>query len=147
MIQFYCLSVLLNVLTGLIILDSGGAAADADPATVSASEQYRLFGSESFVHDELFRLVLGVLTAFVGVLKFLPFASDDIPLLGDFFPALAGLIGGGCIFISYLTDKRGKAFELPTLFRTVFAEHRRIIGIGCVVVAVVHFLIPQAVLL
>lgn len=166
MLQFYCLSVLMNLLVGMIIVFAGDLASanDAfsgdsldndssddifgdelgtDSYTKSVSTGGKLFAADSFVNDEIFRLVLGVLAAFVGVIKLLPFTSDSVAILGDFFPALAGIFGGACLIMDYINDMSG----LPEIVQTIFIDNRRYIGFFCLAIALLHFLVPQIILI
>lgn len=166
MLQFYCLSVLMNLLVGMIIVFAGDLASanDAfssdsldndssddifgdelgtDSYTKSVSSGGKLFAADSFVNDEIFRLVLGVLAAFVGVIKLLPFTSDSVAILGDFFPALAGILGGACLIMDYINDMSG----LPEIVQTIFIDNRRYIGFFCLCAALLHFLVPQIILI
>lgn len=157
MMQFYCLSIMMNLLVGLILMfapplseidsdvdyesdDSFDDSSDNTASSAASSAASNKFFA--FADDKLFRLILGVLCAFVGFIKLLPFASGSLAILGDLFPAVAGLCGGACLVIDYVEDAFGS--NLPQIVETVCVDKRRFIGIACIVIAVLHFLVPQA---
>ena len=51
-----------------------------------------------------FKLVLGVLSVLVGLLKLLSVVQNTTPVLGDLFPALAGLLGGFCVLLQFYME-------------------------------------------
>lgn len=155
MVQFYCLSVVLNMLSGLIAVFGGDASAvdsfardnldddifgDVTDGEVSSGG---IFSEGSFISDKTFRLVLGVLTAFVGVIKLLPLASDGVAILGDFFPALAGIFIGLCFVIEYLSDN----ISMPDIIESIFVDSKKYIGFFSLGAGLLHFLLPQIILL
>ena len=71
MVQFYLLSVLLNALTGVVIL-----FADRDDERTPGK-------IPDVLYDETFRLVLGTLAGVVGFFKFLTVVRGDVPVVGD----------------------------------------------------------------
>ena len=137
MLQFYFLSILLNALTGSVLL----FAAQTDAAAETDSR------IPSFVYDETFRLVLGILTALTGFFKLLTVVRGDVPVVGDLLPALAGLAGG--ITLLYEFYKKRSSFDetsLPSLFRSLVTG-QRYIGIVSLVSAALHFLFPTVLFL
>ena len=116
MIQFYFLSVFLNLLVGFILFfgkspeqeeeqksepeeklnpDDDISFLDTDYRGVKLPHQKKsvngMFAKNSVLNDKLFQLVLGVLSIFVAIMKLLS-AVNGIPFLGDIVPALAGLL-------------------------------------------------------
>lgn len=166
MIQFYFLSVFLNLLVGFILFFGKSSEQEEEP--VSQPEEkvdpdddisfldtdYRgvklphqkksvngMFSKNSVLNDKLFQLVLGVLSVFVGVVKLLS-AVNGIPFLGDLVPALAGLLGGAAMLFEYYVENSSADLELPAFFQNVFVEHKKYIGAACMAAAIVHFIIP-----
>jgi hypothetical protein len=166
MLQFYFLSIMLNMMTGLIILY--GHDLCQDTTTVVTSEKFetkddtgkekdvkknipdlslKLFSDNGFVNNRTFRLVLGILTIFVGFMKLLSVVSDGTPIVGDLFPALAGLSGGVTLVVEYYRTQTTPALPIRPFLRHFFVTGRRYIGIVCLVAALLHFLLPQVILL
>ena len=84
MLQFYFLSILLNAVTGLVLLF----------ANQNQQEESGSHMVPEVAYDETFRLVLGILTGIVGFFKLLTVVRGDVPVLGDLFAAVAGMAAG-----------------------------------------------------
>ena len=129
--QFYFLSVFFNMLIGLSLTFSGFKFAELFP------------GKEKIV-----KMMIGIATAFVGVMKFVFIAQPDIVIFGDFLPAVVGFVGGVCYIIDCLnSDSNADGSETPKIkmkpfFENVFVKGKKYIGIVCMVTAVVHFIFP-----
>ncbi|MBQ7158454.1 MAG: hypothetical protein IJS09_03375, partial [Treponema sp.] len=120
MLQFYFLSVLLNIVAGLILVyasdftkgtslasGAGDVAGDSDDLdfdtdTSDAAENVeepsvespKIFADGSFMNDSLFRLVTGVLGLLAGVLIIVSPIQNDAPIVGDLVPAVANVLAG-----------------------------------------------------
>ena len=131
MAQFYFLSVLFNIIVGLVLMYgrdltvySSAADGEADlPATTDAfdTDDEDSFGDiddeesdtapvvatggraslENFsvFNNRTFRLVTGILSIFVAIIKLL--SPMDVPFIGDILPALAGMLGGFAFLVEY----------------------------------------------
>ena len=132
MLQFYFLSVLLNLATGLILLFS-----DREDLEVLTDAKI-----SSIVRDETFRLVLGILTAITGFFKLLTTVRGDVPVIGDLLPALAGLAGGFILLYEfYRLRSTLDETTLPKLMYTIVSS-KKYVGIICLTAACLHFLFP-----
>ncbi len=135
MLQFYFLSILLNAVTGLVLLYS-----DADDST----SEVRL---PSIAMDETFRLVLGILTAVTGFFKILTAIRGDLPVIGDLVPAIAGLAGGFTLLYGfYRTRSTLDETRVPAVLLQIVSA-KRYVGIFSLIAAVAHFLFPTVIFL
>ena len=163
MLQFYFLSVLLNLLVGLVlfygkkeesasVFDSSVFNKDQDLSFLDEDYQpekkdtkqnvlEKLFGKESFTSDKLFQLVLGILSVFVAIIKLLS-AVKGVPFFGDLFPALAGILGGAAILLNYCMENASTEIKLPEWLNMILVDWQKYLGIACMVVAVIHFVLP-----
>ncbi|HNY22170.1 MAG TPA: hypothetical protein PKO22_08490 [Treponemataceae bacterium] len=132
MLQFYFLSILLNAIIGYMLVYADRESLDIVPdARVPA-----------IVHDETFRLVLGILTAVTGFFKLLTPVRGDIPVIGDLFPALTGLAGGFAVLYEYYKTRTTVDEEaLPPFVRKII-DGKRYVGVACLMAAAFHFLFP-----
>lgn len=158
MLQFYFLSILLNILSGLVLFYSRKDEDEDDDLTVlegeggeqevkkSGSIFQKFFGRGSVTDDEMFYLVLGVLSVFTAVIKLLS-AVNGIAIFGDLIPAVAGFLGGASILIMYFQMRSTVSIDMNETLQFILVESRKIIGIACIVVAVVHFIFPGALFL
>ncbi len=170
MAQFYFLSVLFNILAGLILvygkdftsydsddlspanLDSSDADDDfsditasvEEEAAASESKEANSAGDFAILNNKTFRLVVGILGVFVGIIKLL--SPMDIPFVGDLIPALAGIVGGFALLVEYYVISSGDSGINDTL-REIFIDSRKYLGIICVAAGVLHFILYNVVLL
>jgi len=139
MIQLYLLSIILNGLIGFLLI-LGDTMEDSAPGK----------GFKFFLSSWGFRLVLGILAAITGVLKLLSPISNTTPILGDLFPALAGLAAGFTLIFGFYREYSAKSGGTEgTLDRIgdAFLQNKKTVGISLLVISVLHFLFPTALFL
>ena len=165
MLQFYFLSVLLNIVAGLILvyasdftkgtsLASGADSADdldfsADEETeeTAPAESPKLFADGSFMNDTLFRLVVGILGLLAGVLIIVSPIQNDAPIVGDLIPALANILAGIALLLEFYANKLSTEINLPFFLQGIFVTGRRYLGVFCVIAGLMHFIFPRVMLL
>lgn len=193
MLQFYFLSILLNLVAGLIFIyavkgegetnlvlsDSddpfaeGGASsasADFDPekddldlnldedasgAGDSDSPKNKKSSSAAglkslavpFLGDKTLQLVVGILSALTGLMKFLSPIQYDVPVVGDLIPSLAGLAAGAVLLLDWYQDRSDVAITLPEAVQNIYEGGRKYLGIFCIIAAVLHFIFPRVLFL
>jgi len=142
MVQLYLLSIILNGLTGFLLIF--GDPDKDESASAPASN-----GFKSFLSSWGFRLVVGILAAITGVLKFLSPINNKTPILGDMLPALGGLTAGFILIFGFYrenstrSDTGGKLDQIGD----TFLQYRKIAGVSLLVIAALHFLFPTALFL
>lgn len=153
MAQFYCLSVLLSVLCGLILIYSQGEGFDddsfeeaAEKKSIPAFEKIQEgIAGESLFSNSLFRLVCGALCFVTGiVIFFVPFSGMSV--FGDLLPSFACLLAGACVLMEYFEEK-SDSFVLPETVGNILSENKLYIGIGTLFIGVIHFVLPGVPLL
>ena len=164
MLQFYFLSVLLNIITGLVFLY--GSKEDSLDSVSSSGFSDDIFsddnnnGSNSdengkksknleipFLEDSSFRLVLGILMVLTGLMKLLSPIQYDVPVVGDLIPSLAGIAGGISILLEWYKSKSTLALSLPEVLEKLFVDGRKYLGIFCIAAGVLHFIFPRVLFL
>ena len=134
MLQFYFLSIVLNALAGYILI-TGDSEGDS------------ILGFNFSLKDESLRLVLGILSALMGLLKILSVAPGDVPVIGDLFPALTGFLAGFILISEYYRKRAsGDVLEGGKKF-ALLAANKKIVGIAALAAAALHFLFPTVLLL
>ncbi|MDR2136250.1 MAG: hypothetical protein LBO76_06500 [Treponema sp.] len=136
MVQFYFLSILLNAAAGFVLFTNGGGGG------AGAIEEEIRFS----LQNETFRLILGILGAVTGLLKLLSPVQGDIPVIGDLVPAAAGLVTGFILLFDYY---HGRSFfeEGDNRMTQIITVNRKWIGFAAMIVAALHFIFPQVLLL
>lgn len=165
MLQFYFLSVLLNVLAGLVLVyatdlskkhaaaegeevsDDSDATIDEGSESAKKIDVSKLFTSGAFLDDLNFRLVLGILSVLVGVMKLLSTVQGDAPVIGDLVPAFAGIAAGASILLEFYNVKNVMGTDLPAVVNKIFLEGRKYIGVFCIIAGVMHFIFPRVLFL
>lgn len=98
-----------------------------------------------------FRLVMGILTALTGILKLLSPSVDNIPILGDLVPALAGIVAGFILVFGYYRENASPPLEEGggklDRIGEIFLHYKKAAGIILLAAALLHFLFPQALFL
>jgi len=135
MLQFYFLSIALNVLAGYIL--------------ISGDENGVLEFKGSFsLKDETFKFVVGILSVVTGLLKILSPIEGDIPVVGDLIPAITGLVCGFILIFEYYRNRSSlDASEHTEKVDRILVSNKKIIGVAALIVAVLHFLFPKVLLL
>jgi hypothetical protein len=162
MVQFYFPSIILNLSGGYALVVAGL------PPRSQTIEGFR-----DFFEDPIVRLVVGILAAATGALKFLAPIRGDIPIVGDFLPAVGGLgVGVTLLLERYHEDdapspapepppsaepSRPAASESvksrvsprgePNAIERLFLDHKSVIGLVGIIAGVVHFLFPMVIFL
>jgi hypothetical protein len=158
MIQFYLLSVLLNILGGLALATDETRRRDA-----LVSDARRL------IRDPTLRLVLGILALVTGAFKLLSVIRGDIPVVGDFLPAIAGLAVGATLLLELAKSdellkpeleeakdpqaepqpagppesvKSGRFDPLRLFAEKILLENKAAVGMAGIIAGLVHFLFP-----
>ena len=166
MAQIYFLSVLANILAGLILvygLDLTSSVSGIAPVedsfsevgiepeaeSVSDDKKKRLSVTSDFsgFNGRGFRLVVGILSVLTGVLKFISVYKGDIPVVGDLIPAIAGILGGASLLTEYFASSSEEGVSLPGFLDALLVQSRRYIGVLCLVAAVLHFIFPRVLFL
>jgi len=174
MAQFYFLSVLLNIIAGLVLvygldLTKGEKFFDGSTTVTvvkktsskskkdSASDEQNekpdhgkinsFFGNVSFFDNRNFRLVLGVLCVLVGLMKLLSVFRNDVPVIGDLIPAIAGLISGASLLVEYYLVSSSSGINISEKVEKYLIGGRKYIGVFCLIAGLLHFIFPQVLLL
>lgn len=178
MLQFYFLSVLLNVVTGLILVyatdfnkvgsdgavntasadspagtDDAGAPSDSAEGSTESNKESKaarigkMISSNAFFDDLTFRLVIGILTGLVGIMKLISVVQNDVPVIGDLLPALAGIAGSICMLLEYWKQRSEGRRIVPDAIVHLFENGRKYIGVFCIVAGLLHFVFPKVLFL
>jgi len=142
MVQLYLLSIILNGLTGFLLIFGDTAKDDSAAATETK-------GFMSFFSSWGFRLILGILAAITGILKLLSPINNKIPILGDLLPALAGLAAGFILIFGFYRENSAKtdAGGKLDLIGDTFLQYKKVIGFSLLIISALHFLFPTALFL
>lgn len=137
MAQLYMLSILSLLGAGLIL-----------SSDYLVEKMEWLSGLKDLAQQRNVRIGVGVAAGIVGILKLIVRApGETIPVAGDLLPALAGIALGGLLLADTLrvsSDDEPVAVDKVT---NAVMPYRTPLGLGGIVVAVVHFLLPAIIIL
>ena len=143
MLQLYFMSIVLSGIIGFLFIfgDTG------EDDSIEKSMKFSFSGGG-------FRLLLGILSALTGLVKFfLPVKGESavtgIPILGDLVPALAGLAAGFVLLFGFYKDHASVSDKESDIGRIggAFLQYKKVSGFVLVAVALLHFLFPGALFL
>jgi hypothetical protein len=131
--QFYFLSIFFNTLGGLVL------------ASEHLGNKISFFGLiDKFFKNAGVRIVLAFLVIIVGLVK-LVWPYQGIPILGDLFPAIAGLGAGFTLLFDFMRNKSDMKTDTLGKLDKIFLGNKFIIGIGSILVALLHFFLNSIV--
>jgi hypothetical protein len=131
-IQIYFLSILCNALSGFVLLSDGLEGEGV---------------SKGFFRNSSFRLCLGLVTAVVGILKFLSVVPGNYPVVGDIAPALGGLFSGVALLYEFYRAHATIPSKTADSISGFISMRKKVIGGIAIAAAVLHFLFPTALFL
>lgn len=132
MYQLYAFSVLVNLIAGISV---------AYPLLQERLSAGRFFAEEGFTSPR-FRLLWGLLTLVFGILKFIVVAGGGIPVLGDFIPALTGLVLGFILIFHFYLDRATVKSDTVLRLEHIFIENAGVFGTLGLVFTFIHALFP-----
>jgi hypothetical protein len=134
MLQFYFLSIVANLLAGLAL------------SSDYLAERFSGFAPYAALFDRKnVRTSVGIAAFVIGFLKLL--IPVDVPVVGDLLPALAGMAMGAGLVVGLIRERSGVSEDRASGFEKVVMAYRVPVGIAGLVIAVLHFLLPRALLL
>lgn len=132
MMQFYFLSVILNLISGIVL--SSDRLGNKMPKTGVLKE----FLDQ---HSSL-KIGLAILTFITGIFKLLSVTKGDVIIVGDLLPALLGLFMGSVLALEYYRDKADSEAADMGKFTGFLLKTKQTIGLGGIIISILHFLFP-----
>ena len=131
MLQFYFLSVSLNLLAGYMLFFWDETA---------ASEERK---SDFPLQNETFILIVGSLSILTGLVKLFSPVGGRLPIIGDLIPAAVGLVCGFILLFGYYQRRTSiDETEHTKKIEGLLSGNKKVIGAAAFVAAVLHFLFP-----
>ena len=135
--QIYFLVVITNILSGLVL--SGAFL----------SEKFPGFGPcNVMIQNSRFKLVLGIITVLSALFTLLVKVTPaDVIILGDLLPALTGALMGSYLIMTFFYDSLEETRSWMKSFVDLMEDRGFIFGLGGLVIGLIHFLVPNALIL
>ncbi|MBQ1949024.1 MAG: hypothetical protein II367_02570 [Treponema sp.] len=150
MVQFYFLSVACSLILGFILFfqkktnqknESENPESDISFLDEKSASFASLFTSESFFSSYVFQLVIGSLSIITALFILLS-PYNGVFLFGDLIPAIACAFGGAAVLVNYYIENSSSELKLPEFLNLFLVEWKEYVGVFCIVVSVIHFIIP-----
>ena len=132
MVQFYALSVVVNLLIGLSL--------SFEP---KEEKQTFLLKVRDGLREKGIKFTLGLTALVVGVLKILSPIQGDVPVVGDIVPVITGIALGGILLVQFFKESSDVTSETVDKLFGFVEKNRKYVGIVGVVSAILHFLMPR----
>ncbi len=132
MYQFYFLSILINICLSVLLVP--------EIFTVRFPSFTAFVGEQCGKSDRIF--LFGVTAVGVGVFKLLSPVYGDVPVFGDFLPALGNLGGGGILLLENLEGAQNRGIPLIRVLHTILTDRKKLWGVGCLISGILHFFLP-----
>lgn len=164
MMQIYFLSILFNLVAGLILLNkkntfSGNQKTpveNEDPLSEDNAEQQKKnnfiedFGEKlsgnKILENKSFIITCGILAVLTGILK-LFCVVERTKVFGDFIPCIAGIAGGFTILFNYYLNNSTVTNNFPPILNKIFVNNAYYIGLFCMAASILHFFFAKALFL
>ena len=137
MVQFYFLSICLNVLGGLVL------------AAPHFSERFPGISTfRRYIFDKT-GLRIGLIAAIllIGVMKIISVSASDVIIVGDLLPALTLLLSGFTLLIESIFENNESETGFLKKMDSIFVKHASITGIAALVAGGLHFIFPTVLFL
>ncbi len=137
MAQLYMLSILSLLGAGLIL-----------SSDYLVEKMDWLSGLKDLAQQRNLRIGVGIAAGVVGILKLIVRApGETVPVAGDLLPALAGIALGGLLLADTFRVSRDDEPAAVDKVTNAVMPYRTPIGLGGIVVALVHFILPSLIIL
>jgi len=134
--QIYFLVVLTHLLSGLVL------------SSHFLEEKINGFAPFSaLLQKPRFRLVLGIITVLSSLFTLLKVTPSDVIILGDLLPAVTGFLMGAYLILGFFYESLEESRSWMKSFVDLMEDKGHIIGIAAIVVGLLHFLVPTAIIL
>lgn len=144
MMQIYFLSIVLNVLAGLVLLSRKPSEvhSESDNKKRPLQSANEALSENEFFQNKSVCLITGILSLLVGVIKFFCVAKGGLIILGDLIPAVMGITAGFAILLNYYLTTATTEVNLPSVLKLIFVDNIYWLGIAAFAVAALHFVAP-----
>ncbi|MFO7782798.1 MAG: hypothetical protein R6W94_14365 [Spirochaetia bacterium] len=133
MLQFYFLSILTLILSGVALIGASSRAFDHEVSHLL---------TRTWV-----KMTIGGVTLVVGVVKLIVTATpESAAVVGDLLPALAGIAVGLALAVEGWANRAAQSAEAQKINQAA-SFYRIPLGVVAIATAVAHFFVPAAVIL
>lgn len=134
--QIYFLVVSTHLLAGIVL------------ASHFIEEKNEAFGAcTQVLNNRTFKIVLGIITVLSSLFTLLKVSPDDVLIIGDLLPAVSGFLIGAYLILAYFYESLEENRSWMKSYVDLLEDKGHIFGLFAIIVAVLHFLVPTALIL
>ena len=134
--QIYFLVVITHILAGLVL------------GSHFLEEKFESFSPcIAVLNNRRFKIILGVLMVLSSLFTLLKVVPDDVLIIGDLLPAITGFLFGAYLILGYFYESLEESRSWMKSFVDLLEDKGHIFGLISLVVGVLHFLVPTALIL
>ena len=137
MYQFFFLSIVTNILAGITL---------SYEKIETKVHLNAVFNPELFRHSG-FRLSVGLVSFVMGFLKLLSVTPGDVPVVGDLFPAVTGMLCGFALAFQYYQERAKVLSNTAQSLDRVFGRHSANLGLLGILAGTLHFFLHRVLFL
>lgn len=134
--QIYFLVVMTHLLAGLVL------------GSHFLEEKFESFSScAAMLNNGKFKMVLGVITVLSALFTLLKVTPDDVLIIGDLLPALSGFLFGAYLILGFFYESLEESRSWMKSFVDLLEDKGHIFAVASLVIGLLHFLVPTALIL
>ncbi|MDC7241971.1 MAG: hypothetical protein PQJ50_16570 [Spirochaetales bacterium] len=134
--QIYFLVVSTHLLVGLVL------------GSHFLEEKYESFSCcAAMLNNQKFKLILGIITVLASLFTLLKVTPNDVVIIGDLLPAVSGFTFGSYLILSFFYESLEESRSWLKSFVDLLEDKGYIFGLVSIVIGVLHFLVPTALIL
>lgn len=134
--QIYFLVVMTHILAGLVL------------GSHFLEEKFESFSScTTVLNNARFKIILGVVTVLSALFTLLKVTPDDVLIIGDLLPAVTGFLFGAYLILGYFYESLEESRSWMKSFVDLLEDKGHIFAVVSLVVGLLHFLVPTALIL
>ena len=134
--QIYFLVVSTHLVAGLVL------------SSHFLDEKMENFSSTAaLLNNNRFKLILGVLSMIAALFTLLKVTPGDVIIVGDLLPAVTGILIGGYLVLSFFYTSLEESRSWMKSYVDIMEDRGHIIGLAAMIIGVLHFLVPTALIL
>ncbi|QEN07174.1 hypothetical protein EXM22_03910 [Oceanispirochaeta crateris] len=101
----------------------------------------------TLLNNNRFKLVLGIVTVLTALFTLLKVSPADVIIIGDILPAVSGFLLGGYFILCYFYEHLDESRSWMKGYVDFMEDRGHFAGLAAVIIAILHFLVPSALII
>jgi len=134
--QIYFLVVSTHLIAGLVL-----------SAHFLEEKVENLSSCTTLLNNSRFKLILGIVSMLTALFTLLKVTPGDVIIAGDLLPAVTGFLIGGYLVMSFFYASLEENRSWMKSYVDIMEDQGHIIGLAAMIIGILHFLVPTALIL